>query len=119
MDRELLARCNDLDDARDDTRCRADMRRKKLWAAAYALRGMDVPHMVDEEVDVFAELAFLSMLPAYRHVTLVAYSTSLQHVSDEHKRYFAHLVKLANRMDTHGDDELATDADWHAWMESM
>lgn len=116
---DLLSRCNDLDDARHDTASRADMKRRKMWGAAYTIRNTDVPHMNDEEVELLAELAFLSILPAYRHVTLMTYSTTLQHVSDEYKRYFTHLVKLAQRLDTHGTDELATDKDWIAWMESM
>ncbi len=119
MDTELLTRCKDLDDARHDTASRADLKRRKLWGAAYTIRGMDVPDMSDEIVELLVELAFLSILPAYRNLTLMTYSTALQSMSDDYKKYFAHMVKLARRLDTHGDDELATDEDWIAWMESM
>jgi hypothetical protein len=119
MDTELLTRCTELDDARHDTKSRADLKRKKLWGTAYTIRSMDIPLMKNEEVEVLAELAFLSVLPAYRHITLMTYSTALQTMSDEYKTYFTHLVKLARRLDTHGDSEIATDEDWIAWIESM
>lgn len=119
MDMELITRCQDLEDARRDVASRADLKRMKLWGAAYTIRSMDLPDMSDEIAELLIELAFLSILPAYRHLTLLTYSTVLQSMSDEYKRYFTHLVKLARRLDTHGDDELATDEDWIAWIETM
>lgn len=119
MNVELLSRCNDLDDARHDTASRVNMKRKKMWGAAYAMRYMDVPHMDDNEVEFLAELAFLSIFPAYRHITLMTASTALQHASDEYREYFTHLVQLAQRLDRHSMNELATDEDWIAWIESM
>lgn len=116
---DLLSWCNDLDDARRDTASRAYIKRKKLWGAAYAIRDMDVPLMTDAEVEALTELAFLSILPTYRHLALVTYSTTLQNVADEYKRFFAHLFQLARRLDTHGDDDVATDEDWIAWIETM
>jgi hypothetical protein len=119
MDKELFRKCIDLDDARHDTMSRVNIRRRKLWAAAYALCKTDVPRMTDEDVEVFTELAYLSIIPAYRHITLMTYSTALQHVPHDYKEYFAHLVMFVRRLDTHGDHDLATDEDWLAWMESM
>lgn len=119
MDRELIHRCNDLDDARHDTMSRMDIRRKKLWAAAHLLRKTDVPRMTDRELEVLTELAFLSIFPAYRHITLITYSTALQNMAPDYKEYFAHLVCFVRRLDTHSDRDLATDKDWIAWMESM
>lgn len=119
MDMELVTRCQELDNARHDVASRADLRRRKLWGAAYTIRSMDLPDMSDEVAELLIELAFLSILPAYRHLTLMTYSTALQSMPEEYKRYFAHLVRLARRLDTHGDDELATDEDWIAWIESM
>lgn len=119
MDTELLSRCNDNTDARHDTASRVDLRRRKLWAVAYVLRSTDVPHMTDEEVEVLTELAFLFILPAYRHITLMTYQTVIDNLTPEYKTYVAQLVKLRHRLDAHGHDELATDEDWVAWMESM
>lgn len=116
---ELVIRCIDLDDARHDAASRADIRRRKLWASAYAIRRMDVPDMTDKEVEILTELAFLFILPAYRQLTVMTYSKALQSMSDDYQRYFTHLVNLARRLDTHGDDQLATDEDWISWIESM
>ena len=119
MDVELVTRCNDLDDARHDAASRADLRRRKMWASAYAIRITDVPDMTNKEAQILTELAFLSILPAYRDHILITYSTALQSMSDDYKRYFTHIYKLARMLDTHGDDQLATDEDWIAWIESM
>lgn len=119
MDTELFRRCNDLDDARQDTVSRMDIRRKKLWATAYTTRSTDVPRMTDDEVEFLTELAFLCILPAYRHITLTTHSTVLQTIPPDYKEYFAHLVCFVRRLDTHGVRDLATDKDWIAWMESM
>lgn len=119
MDAELIRRCNDLDHARHDTVSRMHMRRKKLWTVAYTMRNTDVPRMTDDEVEVLTELAFLSIIPAYRHITLMTYSTALQDITPDYKEYFAQLVCFVRRLDTHGERDLATDKDWIAWMETM
>jgi len=119
MDTELLSRCKDLDDARDGTASRADAKLKRMWGAAYAIRSRYVPLMTDDEVEALTELAFLSTIPAYRHITLMTYTTSLMNLTPVYKTYFAHLVNLARRLDKHGDDELATGEDWIAWMGSL
>tara|TARA_X000000368_G_scaffold357604_1_gene300064 strand:- start:1010 stop:1237 length:228 start_codon:yes stop_codon:yes gene_type:complete len=75
--------------------------------------------MTDKEVEVLAELALLSILPAYRHITLRTYSTALQYIAPDYKEYFGSLVSLVRRLDTYCDNDLATDEDWIAWMESM
>lgn len=119
MDFELVQRCNELDGVRHDTMARADMKRKKLWGAAYSMRNDDVPCMTDNDVEVLVELVYLSILPAYRHITLLTYSTTLQSLPPDYKEYFTHLVTLARCLDTHGDCEIATDEDWVAWIDSM
>ena len=98
---------------------RSDMKIKKLWAAGHALRASDVPDMSDSHLEVLTELSYLSILPAYRHITIQAYTTVLQKFPTTYKSFFARMVNLARRLDTHGSEELATDDDWEAWIESM
>lgn len=119
MEIELLHRCNELDDAHHDAMSRADVRRQKMWSAAYMIRDNHMPHMATESVEILTELAFLSILPAYQNITRTLYSTSLQTLPSDYKEYFSNLVHLARRLDTHGSEDLATDEDWRAWMDAM
>ena len=119
MENELRERCindslTDLDMAH-----RANLKRQMLWSASYKLHSIEVPTMNTTELEMLTELAFLSRLPSYRHITLLAHANVLQELPDAHKRFFSHIVRLAERLDAHGNDDLATDVDWEEWIESM
>tara|TARA_B110001450_G_scaffold20042_1_gene18250 strand:+ start:845 stop:1204 length:360 start_codon:yes stop_codon:yes gene_type:complete len=119
MDTELRLRWQEMDNASSVAKSRADLKRKKLWVAAYMIRNTDVPKMTNDQVELLSGLAFFVILPAYHHTTIETYSIALQKMPLEYQRYFAQLVNLARRLDKHGDEGLAKDVDWIAWMESM
>ena len=119
MELELVQRCCDLNAMHDHTVARADLKMKKLWYAAYAMRSTDVPEMPDAHLHFLIELSYLTTLPAFRYVSLHAYETVLQRVPRTYRTLFVHMVKLAKHLKDHGAEELATDSDWEEWIESM
>tara|TARA_B110001450_G_scaffold255469_1_gene283112 strand:+ start:31140 stop:31499 length:360 start_codon:yes stop_codon:yes gene_type:complete len=119
MDVELIRRCKELHSAHHGTVLCANIRRMKLWVSAYEIRRQIAPHVQNGEVEILTELAYLSVLPAYRHISIVMHATVLQSLTSSSKNFFTCVVKLARRLDTHGMGDIATDADWLAWIDSM
>ena len=121
MECELARACADRDAARADTEARVDMKHKKLWAVSHALRAEDTPDMTDEERAALVELAYLSVFPLYRNVPLLTVPEVIftANTVPAYRQYFRRIVRLAHELDSHGDRELATDADWEAWIAAL
>ena len=119
MEFELVNHCCDLDTVRKAREMNADVKTKKLWYAAYAMRSTDVPEMPDAHLESLTELSYLTTLPAFRYIAVQAYATVLQRLPKTYQTFFARMVKLAKHLKTHGAEELATDSDWEEWIESM
>ena len=119
MELELGRRLDESDNARLDAHARACMKRKQLWGASYMMRNENAPRVCDDDVEILAELAYLSTLPAFRYITLVEYATTLQTMSDDHKALFAFIVNAARCLDTYGKSYIATDRDWKLWLDAV
>lgn len=97
----------------------ADLKMKKLWHAAYAMRSTVVPEMPDAHLEPLTELSYLTTLPAFRYIVVQALATVLQRVPKTYQTFFVRMAKLAKYLKSHGTEELATDGDWEEWIESM
>lgn len=118
MELELVQRCCDLDAMRKTTKMKSILKMKMLWHAAYAMRAVDVPEMLDAHLEFLTELSYLTTLPAYRHIVMEAYVTILQRIHNTYQTFFAQMTRMARHLNTHWD-ELATDMDWEEWIETM
>ena len=119
MDVELNLKCTEVEDALYSAQVRILMKYRLLWGASYAVRNTDVAHMPDQHVEILAELAYLSTLPAYCFITTPSCEATLRSMSPDYRTYFKHIVALAHQLDTYSQRDLATDSDWEAWMDSM
>ena len=116
---EVLRRAHEHDTQIRDASIYATQRLAQLWSFARKLRDRRAPTVQDHVLEILVELAYCRTFPLFRSETSVAMA-KLFEIAGTGVTYLAtRLAWVAENMDGIGEELLATEDDWVAWMEAL
>lgn len=115
MEEAFIRRWNESNDQQLKRIVNATKFRTKLWHVCEKLRDLDAPHLSDEKLLQYHSIAEYLRIPILRGM----FPTNLMAEPFVNQLLFKHIMDAIAIMDMHGCRDLATDADWETWIESL